>query len=40
MECSKKVLKKCLKLCGKAFHKPGSNDKRVKNEEKIAYFSK
>ena len=38
MKCSKKVLKKCLKLCGKAFHIPRLNDGRVKNREKNCVF--
>ena len=34
MKCSKKVLKKCLKVCGKAIHLPRLNDGRVRNREK------
>ena len=34
MKCSKKVLKKCLKMCGKAIHIPQLYDGRVKNREK------
>ena len=29
-----KVLKKCLKICGKAIHLPRVNDGRVRNREK------
>ena len=38
MKCSKKVLKKYLKMCGKAIHIPQLYDGRVKNREKIVYF--
>ena len=38
MKCSKKVLKNCLKVCGKATHTPPLNDRRVKNREKNVYF--
>ena len=34
MKCSKKVLKKCLILCGKAIHIPELYDGRVKNRKK------
>ena len=34
VKCSKKVLKKCLKMCGKAIHLPRLNDGRVRNREK------
>ena len=29
-----KVLKKCLKVCGRAIHLPRLNDERVRNREK------
>ena len=35
---SKKVLKKCLKVCGRAIHIPRLNDGRVKNREKMCIF--
>ena len=38
MKRSKKRMKKCLNLCGKAIHIPGLTDGRVKFEEKVAYF--
>ena len=38
MKCSKKVLKKCLKVCGKVIHIPQLYDGRVENREKIVYF--
>ena len=31
---SKKKLKKCLKMCGKAIHLPRLNDRTVRNQEK------
>ena len=34
VKCSEKVLKKCLKVCGKANHLPRLNDGRVRNREK------
>ena len=34
VKCSKKVLKKRLKMRGKAIHLPGLNDGRVRNREK------
>ena len=38
MKCSKKVLEKCLKMCGKAIHIPQLYDGRVKNREKNSVF--
>ena len=38
VKCSKKVLKKCLKVCGKAIHLPRLNDGRVRNREKKCVF--
>ena len=38
VKCSKKVLKKCLKMCGKAIHLPRLNDGRVRNREKNCVF--
>ena len=38
MKCSEKVLKKSLKVCGKAIHIPRLYDGRVKNREKIVSF--
>ena len=38
MKCSKKVLKKSLKMCGKAIHIPQLYDGRVKNREKNSVF--
>ena len=38
MKCSKKVLKKCLKICGKAIHLPRLNDGRGRNREKSCVF--
>ena len=38
MKCSKKVLKKCLKMCGKAIHIPKLYDRRVKNPQKNSLF--
>ena len=38
MKCSEKVLKKCLKVCGKAIHLPRLNDGRVRNREKNCVF--
>ena len=37
-KCSKKVLKKCVKVCGKVIHIPQLYDGRDKNREKIVYF--
>ena len=38
VKCSKKVLKKCLNVCGKAIHLPRLNDGRVRNREKNCVF--
>ena len=38
VKCSKKVVKKCLKVCGKAIHLPRLNDGRVRNREKNCVF--
>ena len=38
MKCSKKVLKKCLRVHGKAIHLPHLNDGRVRNREKNCVF--
>ena len=38
MKFSKKVLKNCLKVCGRAIHIPRLNDGRVKNREKMCIF--
>ena len=38
VKCSEKVLKTCLKVCGKAIHLPRLNDGRVKNREKMSVF--
>ena len=38
VKCSKKVLKNCLKVCGKAIHLPLLNDGRVRNREKNCVF--
>ena len=35
MKRSKKILKKCLKVCGKAIHIPGLNDGKVRIDLKI-----
>ena len=39
MKGSKKVLKNCLKVCGKAIHITRLNDGRVENREKNCVFS-
>ena len=38
MNCSIKVLEKCLKVCGKAIHTTGSNDGRINIEETHVFF--
>ena len=38
MKCSKKVPKKCLKVCGKAIRLLRLNDGRVRNREKNCVF--
>ena len=38
MKFSKNVLKKCLKVCGKAIHIPRLYDGRVKNRETNSVF--
>ena len=38
MKCSKKVLKKCVKMFGKAIHIPQLYDGRFKNGEKNSVF--
>ena len=38
MNCSKKVLKKCLKAFGKAIHTTSLNDGRMNIEETLVFF--